>query len=168
MFLSSSARKRDWLVNLADAVATLAEVYGFVGIVLFVLFCWITSIHFGHLQTQIINFSSNYVNQPSIEVVELILKNWRQTYVTLVELVSHIQRCFGSFLFICIVYVFINVISNTFYVAHFTMRFTLQEIDVILLSFFYLMRNLTNFIALTIAPVILRRQVQANITLYCF
>ncbi len=76
---------------------------------------WMTSEGFVQLRHQV-----TMALNPSVSSSDL--KKWRRHFLMLSEIVLHMGRCFGPLMLIWIVYIFINVIGNSFYLLNSVIR----------------------------------------------
>ena len=75
---------------------------------------WMTSEGFVQLRHQVMALD------PSVSFSDL--KKVRRLFLMLSEIVLHMGRCFGPLMLIWIVYIFINVIGNSFYLLNSVIR----------------------------------------------
>lgn len=145
------------------------QLYGFTGVGLFAIVCWITSTYIASLAEQIettVDLYYSHVSKnegtryPNCAVKDLkcLLNKWARLHLILIDAITQIQNCFGTFLFIFVVYIFVNVVVNSFYLVDGISRhgFVLNDLWG---SICLLVRCFTNLFVLSILPITLQNQV---------
>ena len=147
---------------MSYVLSSFSEVYGFAGVTLFATLCLIIALEFHQLSDRVQSDSDKFNQKLSKKKSEVggseTILEWKRTQSTLLETVSYLQDCFGPFLLIWIVYVFVNVISNSYYMVDTILHFG-WTVRGTWLSISDLARNLGNLFVLTIASVILNCEV---------
>ena len=128
------------------------QLYGFTGVGLFAIVCWITSIFIGYLADHIEETASDSSNPMAL------LKKWKQLHVALLDIVGQIQCCFGPFLLIFIVLTIVSVIVNSFFLVN-GIRMIGTDLNELWGFTFLVIRCFVNLFVLSICPVILQQQV---------
>lgn len=168
--LSSTGSKEDLFTKLTDVVSLFSKIYGSAGLVLFAILTWITSAYFSNLHTQmvVISHGFNRNNSHHHQLTSGLISNkaanrtlikWRRIHVLLLETVSCIEHCFGPLLFIWIIFSFINLISNSFYIVDDIRRFGLHLSMWLSMSLINLIKLSINFFICTKVPAMLSQEV---------
>jgi hypothetical protein len=142
---------------LADFFSFLTQTYGVSGLVLFAIIGWITSEGFVQLRFQVMALDPAIRPNPSVNTSDL--KKLRRDFLTLSEIVLHLGNCFGLLLFVWIVYIFISVIANSFYLVN-SVRIHVEHLSEVPFWISLLIRNLIFLFVLASIPVTLQREVK--------
>jgi hypothetical protein len=145
------------ITRLAGFVSSLTQIYGVSGLVLFATIGWITSEGFVQHRYQVMALDPAIRPNPSVNTSDL--KKLRRDFLTLSEIVLHIGNCFGPLVFVWIVYIFISVIANSFYLVN-SVRIHVEHLSEVPFWISLLIRNLIFLFVLASIPVTLQREVK--------
>jgi len=146
---------RPFVTKLADFVSFLSQIYGVSGLVLFATIGWIASEGFVQLRYRVIALDPAIRRNPRATSSDL--RQLRSAFLTLSEIVLHVGNCFGPLLFVWIVYIFISVIANSFYLVNSVSR--VEHLSDVPFWISLLTRNSIFLFVLASSPVTLKRDV---------
>ncbi len=156
IFTAIKFDNRPMITTLAGFVSSLTQIYGVSGLVLFATIGWITSEGFVQLRYQVIALDPVIRRNPPATTSDL--RKLRHDFLTLSEIVLHIGNCFGPLLFVWIVYIFISVIANSFYLVN-SVHVRVELLSEVPFWISLLIRNLILLFVLASIPVTLQREV---------
>lgn len=142
----------------ADFISSISELYGLIGVVLFVTLGFTISIQFDHLRQRIETtwHQNQQKRQQNLEF--LPIAQWKRDHLNLIRRISYLQQCFGAFLLVFISHVFVEVISRTF---HLTNAINHLKRPTLMYAFmiFNIVWNVVNLFVLAAVPVVIENEV---------
>ena len=142
------------LIKMADIISSLSELYGLSGVALFATIGFTTSIQLKYLR--------QHIESTCLERERTIhsspVSRWKRDHSILLRKISCIQKCFGPFLFVFIVYIFVNLISHAFRLTNAIYHLNRPPSSYIFISL-NILRNVLNLFLLTLVSIAIEKEV---------
>lgn len=118
-------------------MSTISIIYPLTAIVIFVIHCYVSSLLFESIQSQIIQCEIQLLNGRD-EDVRFLLFTLKERHILACDTVDGINRCFGWTLLLSVIFFFVAVINSSFYLFGLDNRISLPDVTFTVFSLTHL------------------------------